>query len=163
AKRCSNCGSRKPCSSTDQSNPVRTEISARQINSRFAASFEHEHEHRCAEHEHESRWRPSNPIKTQRFEAGFPNRNVVKRVSLYRAQRSGAQRSGAQRSGARAQRSGTRIAGATSPAHLRIKAIRSEPRFPPVKSTLALRRHSSTSTSTAALSTSTTPDGGRSN
>ncbi|MEY4566451.1 MAG: hypothetical protein RLY14_1421 [Planctomycetota bacterium] len=83
-------------------------------------------------------------------------RNPRQESLLFRAQRSGAQRSGA-----RAQRSGARSAGAANPAHFRIKAIRFEPRFPSLKSLLALQRHSSTST--AALSTSTTPDSGRSN
>ena len=73
AKRCSKCGSRKPCSSTDQSNPARTDNSIAHIDPRLAASFEHEHEHRCAEHEHEPRCQPFNLIKTQWFEPRIPS------------------------------------------------------------------------------------------
>ena len=57
----------------DQSNPVRTENPIAHIEPSLPASFEHEHEHRCAEHEHDPRCQPFNLIKTQWFETRIPS------------------------------------------------------------------------------------------
>jgi len=106
AQRCSKCGSRKPGSSMDLSEPVWTGIVSVMLQFRVAASFEHEHEH---EHEHEYRY-ILHPLNRK----AFSFQSVSRKQRVHARQRG---RARAQRSGDRAQRSGARSAGAESPAH----------------------------------------------